>query len=105
MGRNNVTIRKHHDGSDAWLRCVFFNDDYEEEDPETITLTITYPDGTTAVKGKGDMVQWVEPDRVDNTGHWQYQHTNDQLGFHKFHVFFVMASGDNGVALGRWKVI
>ncbi len=105
MGRNNVTVRKHYDGSDAYLRCVFFDYLHAEADPDTIVLTITLPDGTTEVKGKGDMTQWVEPDAVDNTGHWQYQHTNAQTGFHKFHVLFTMANGDNGVAIGRWKVI
>jgi|GEM_PF-3391446 len=105
MARKNVTIRRHYDGADAWLRCVFFDRDYEEADPSTITLTITLPDGTTVVKAKADMEQWTEPDATDPTGHWQYKHTNAQTGFHKFHVAFTMANGDSGVEIGRWKVV
>jgi hypothetical protein len=108
MGRNNVTIRKHRNGADVWLRVVFFDRNYDESDPDTIDLTIELPDGTTIAKTKADMEQWSEVDGSGNpvqTGHWQYKHTNTQNGHHKFTAVSVMANGDNGVEVGRWKVI
>ena len=105
MGRNNITIQKHYDGAHVWLRCVFSNSSHLLEDPATISIEILFPDATTQTVTKASMEQWVEPDDTDNTGHWQYKHLNAQTGFHKFTVTFVMANGDSGVAIGRWKVI
>ena len=108
MPRNNVTIKRHYDGADVWLRCVFYDRDYEEADPASVVITITEPDGVETVKGLGDMEQWSDIDGdglAVQVGHWQYKHTNSQTGFHKFLAEFVMANGDSGAEIGRWKVV
>jgi len=84
-------------GTDIDLLGEWANIDGENQDPDTIALDLTEPDGTVTSWVKADLTQ-------DVVGKWYRVHTTAQVGLHTF-TFTAIGSGTQVVKTGYFRVV